>query len=76
MPDKPSAAAYNAAVIAAANEGRRLTTKERLLNPILHKELDADKARAIKSAEAAVEKAKATLKQAEANLATAKKENQ
>lgn len=70
-----SVEAFQQIVMKAEAEGRRLTVKERLQNPALQKDLAAEKAQTIKSAEKAVEKAKAALKAAEHNLAVAKKEN-
>lgn len=70
-----TSAAFAALVRKAEAEGRRLTKEERLSNPALQKELAADKAQAIESAEKAVEIAEAHLAQAKKNLAVAIKEN-
>jgi hypothetical protein len=77
MPDKATGtgAAFDAIVKAAESEGRKLTTKERLANPVLQRELVREKANTIRSAERAVEKAEQHLDAAELALTVAKKEN-
>lgn len=71
-----TAAEFETLVRTAELEGRTLTDAERLLNPALQKELAAQKAQAIASAEAAVETAEAHLKAAQKGLALAQKENE
>lgn len=68
-------AEFETLVRQAELEGRTLTDAERLLNPVLQKELAAQKAQAIESAEKAVETAEAHFKQAKKNLADTIKEN-